>query len=96
MILEYWRKLKKKNKDDEQKMIPEYWSNFIRRTIERDVEAATLAVERLERYKEENKRTKNWIYILKIVLALTIMAIGLVGIGWFIGSIIAIKMECGG
>lgn len=39
---------------------------------------------------------KNWIYILKIVLALTIMAIGLVGIGWFIGSIISLKMSCGG
>ena len=39
---------------------------------------------------------KKWIDILKIVLALTIMAIGLVGIGWFIGSIIAIKMKCGG
>ena len=39
---------------------------------------------------------KNWIYILKIVLAFTIMAIGLVGIGWFIGNLIAIQMECGG
>lgn len=39
---------------------------------------------------------KNWIYILKIVLALTIMAIGIVGLGWFIGSIIAIKVKCVG
>ena len=39
---------------------------------------------------------KNWIDILKIVLALTIMAIGLFGIGWFIGNLIAIQMECGG
>lgn len=39
---------------------------------------------------------KNWIYILKIVLALTIMAIGIVGFGWFIGSIISLKMSCGG
>ena len=39
---------------------------------------------------------KKWIYILKIVLALTIMAIGIVGFGWFIGSIIDIKIECGG
>lgn len=39
---------------------------------------------------------RNLILILKIILALTIMAIGMVGIGWFIGSILAIKMECGG
>lgn len=39
---------------------------------------------------------KKWIYILKIVLALTIMAIGIVGFGWFIKSIIILKMECGG
>lgn len=35
---------------------------------------------------------KKWILILKIILALTGMAI----LGWFIGSIIAIKIECGG
>lgn len=39
---------------------------------------------------------KKWIDILKIVLALTIMAIGLFGIGWFIGNLIAIQMKCGG
>lgn len=39
---------------------------------------------------------KKCILILKIILALTIMAVGLFGIGWFIGSIIAIKIECGG
>lgn len=37
-----------------------------------------------------------WIYILKITLALTIMAIGLFGIGWFIDNLIAIQIECGG
>lgn len=35
---------------------------------------------------------KKWILILKIILALS----GMVALGWFIGSIIAIKMECGG
>lgn len=39
---------------------------------------------------------KKWILILKIILALTIMAVGMVAIGWFIGNLIAIKMECGG
>ena len=39
---------------------------------------------------------KKWIYILKIVLALTVMAIGLFGIGWFIGNLIAMQIECGG
>lgn len=35
---------------------------------------------------------KKWILILKIILTL----IGMVGIGWFIGSIIVLKMDCGG
>lgn len=39
---------------------------------------------------------KKWILILKIILALTIMAVGIVALGWFIGSILAIKMSCGG
>lgn len=46
--------------------------------------------------KKENKKMKNWIDILKIVLALTVMAIGLFGIGWFIGTIITIMISCGG
>ena len=39
---------------------------------------------------------KKWILILKIILALTIMAVGIVALGWFIGSILVLKMECGG
>lgn len=35
---------------------------------------------------------KKWILILKIILALTGMAI----LGWFIGSILVLKMSCGG
>lgn len=39
---------------------------------------------------------RKWILILKIILALTIMAVGLFGIGWFIGNLIAMQIECGG
>lgn len=39
---------------------------------------------------------KKWILILKIILALTIMAVGLFGIGWFIGSILVLKISYGG
>ena len=33
---------------------------------------------------------------LKLLLKLIAISIGLIGIGWFIGSIIALKMSCGG
>lgn len=39
---------------------------------------------------------KKLILIFKTILALMIIAICTIAIGWFIGSIIAIKMECGG
>lgn len=35
---------------------------------------------------------RKWILILKIILALT----GALALGWFIGSILVLKMECGG
>lgn len=35
---------------------------------------------------------KKWVVILKIILALS----GMVALGWFIGSILVLKMECGG
>lgn len=35
---------------------------------------------------------KKWVLILKIILSLS----GMVALGWLIGSIIAIKIECGG
>lgn len=33
---------------------------------------------------------------IKILIALLIIGIGAIALGWFIGSIIAIKMSCGG
>ena len=33
---------------------------------------------------------------LKLLLKLIVVCAGLIGIGWFIGSIIALKMACGG
>lgn len=45
-------------------------------------------------YKQNNisKKVENWIFILKVTFVLTSM----VAIGWFIGSIIVLEMECGG
>lgn len=34
--------------------------------------------------------------LLKLIFKCIFTAAGLVGLGWFIGSIIALKMSCGG
>lgn len=36
------------------------------------------------------------ILIIKTILALAIISVGTISIGWFIGTIITLKMECGG
>lgn len=77
-------------------MIPYYWKNLIKKSFEVELEYFKRMGKYEKANEKENKKMKNWIDILKIVLALTIMAIGLFGIGWFIGNLIAIQMECGG
>ncbi len=58
----------------------------------RSNEKAFKELEKLYKQNNISKKIENWILILKIILIL----VGMVGIGWFIGTIITIKMECGG